>query len=194
MELLQVPKPIRDRVFIAADPFKNTVKDSGIVIDNAFERYATEHVTQEGTVLQPPQKLSNGKEIEIERGDYVYTHHFLCDPDQKVQYGQHSFYQLLYELVHCKVKDGEVTMIGDWNLIDPITKEETITKSGIILPVFEKDNEPKLGIARHLSPYMQSLGVKPDEEVYFTSNSDYEIIIEGTTYWRMRDRDIIGKS
>jgi len=192
VELLQVPKPLTDRVFIFADPLMNTVSESGIVIDNAFEQYATEHVTQEGTVLQPPQKLSNGQEIEIKRGDYVYTHHFLCDPTQRVQYGDHSFYQLTYELIHCKVKNGKITMVGDWNLIDPIEEKEKVTKSGIILPVFKKDKEPKLGVARHLSSYMKELGVKPGDKVYFTANSDYEMIVEGVTYWRMRDRDIIG--
>ena len=85
----QIPKPIRDVVFIQADPEKNATRklteDVEIVIDTAFHPHATEYVTQEGTVINPPTKLSNKQPVELKAGDYVYTHHFLCDEDQSLE-------------------------------------------------------------------------------------------------------------
>jgi co-chaperonin GroES (HSP10) len=197
MELPQVPAPIKDKVFILADKDKNARKQLGdtgveILIDTAFEPHATENVTQEGIVLQPPSRLSSGKKVEIERGDYVYTHHFLCDDDQQIEHEGQKFFQLIYEYVHCKVKDGEITMVGDWNLIEPWEEPEEVTPAGIILPNFDKPETPNMGIARHITDYMKDLGVEEGDKVYFTKNSDYEMIVEGVTYWRMRDQDIIG--
>jgi len=195
MELLQVPRPLRDRVFIQADRTKNSIKkigDSEVVIDTAFEPHAAEHVTQEGVVLEAPGRLTSKKPIEVQRGDYVYTHHFLCDEDQQVELEGKKFYQLIYEYIHCKIKDGKITMVGDWNLIEPYEPPDKVSPGGIILVHLEKDSEPKIGIARHTTEYIKEMGVKPGDKIYFTKNSDYEMIVEGKTYWRMRDRDIIG--
>lgn len=196
MELPKVPEPIKDKVFIQANPTKNSVKkfDSGleIHIDTAFEPHATEHVTQEGYVIAAPKKLSSGKPIEIKRGDYVYTHHFLCDEDQKVELDGEKFYQLIYEYIHCKVENGKITMVGDWNLIEPWEEPEEVSPGGIILVNLNKPETPNIGIARHITDYMREMGVKEGDKIYFTKNSDYEMIVEGETYWRMRDQDIIG--
>lgn len=195
MRLPEVPQAIRNTVFIQADPMLNagrTLGDTKIVIDQEFEPHATEHVTQEGTVLSAPQKLDSKKSIDLKRGDYVYTHHFLCDADEREVINGVGFYKMMYEMIHCIVKDGKITMLNDWNFIDPYKEPEEVTKSGIILVKLAKDKDPKIGIARHISDYMKDMGVKSGDKIYFTRDSDYEMIVEGKIYWRMRDRDIIG--
>ena len=192
----QIPKPIKDVVFIQANPNKNATRklteDVEIVIDTAFHPHATEYVTQEGKVINPPTKLSNKKPVELKAGDYVYTHHFLCDEDQSLELDGKKFYQLHYELVHCIVNKGKIKMLSDWNLIEPIEKKEQTTESGLVIVRLDNPKEPLSGTARHISKGLKDLGVKKGDKIYFSKDSDYEIIIEGKTYYRMRDRDILG--
>lgn len=192
-----MPKPIRDVVFIEADPKKNAIKHLApgvdIIIDTAFEPHATENVTQDGVVLQPPSKLRGGERVDLKAGDKVYTHHFLCDEDQSLELEGKKFYQLAYQMCYCRIREGKMKMLGDWNFIEPPKKEkEKTTNSGIIYNLAPASKEPQVGIARHINEKMREWGVSEGDSVYFTINSDYEILVEGKKYWRMRNVDIIG--
>ena len=190
-----IPKPIKDVVFIEADPEKNAIKTLApgvdILIDTAFEPHATETVTQDGTVLQPPSRLRGGGNVDLKAGDKVYTHHFLCDEDQALELEGKKFYQLAYQMCYCRIREGKMKMLGDWNFIEPIEDKKKTTESGIIYN-FTPDKEPQVGVAKHINEDMRELGVKEGDLVYFTINSDYEILVEGEKFWRMRNVDIIG--
>lgn len=169
--------PINE-IFIATNPEQNQVKQLGatsIWIDRAFNPHATELVTQEGVVKALPLRKTN---LDIAVGDKVYTHHFLTDDDQKVE----NHYRILPTSLYCKIVDNEIVAIGEWNLCEPITETKKYLEHSVT-----HQNKFK-AILSHAS---QKLKQHEGKMIYFTTNSDYEIIVEGKKYFRIHDWDII---
>ena len=207
MDLSGLDKPLRDLVFVRANPKKNAIKEIApgveIVIDQTFEKHSMLHVTQDGIVEYLPkgfsqnyQKEINFEGMELKIGDHVYGHHFLCDDyvrNTSIDENGYGLYYILYGELYCAVRDGNINMIGEWNLVDPVKVKAPESKAGIITQVREK-TEPLKGVARHINERLRSLGVKEGDEIYFDADSDYEMIIEGKMYYRMENTFILGKT
>lgn len=186
-------KPVKDFVYISADPEKNRYKDLGngkkLWIDGAFEPHSTEHCTQDGIVKYLPTKLSGKKKIELKVGDRVFCHHFLCDEDNLTTITGEPLYKLEYELIYCKL-NGKIEMLDGFNFVEPIIEGQI---SKIIISPFERKSAVR-GILRHTNPAMIELGAKVGDTVYFTKASDYEMKVEGERYFRMGNEDIVAVS
>lgn len=185
-------QPIKEFVYIEADPEKNLYKDLGngkkIWIDPAFNPHEKENCTQDGIVKYLPLKLTNKKEIKLKVGDHVYCHHFLCDKDHLSEISGEKLYRLPYDMIYCIINsNGKIEMLDRWNFVEPLEKKEP---SAIIFSPFQKKETLK-GILKHTNPAKKEEGAKEGDTIYFTRESDYEMIIEGEVFFRMNNEDII---
>jgi len=208
MNLTGIPKPLKDYAFIRANPKQNAVKKIApgveIIIDQTWDPHAIHHVTQDGTVVYLPRGFSkeykediNYQGPQLEIGDHVYCHHFLCDkPVGQTEMDNDGFgiYLLLYGMIHCVIRDGNINMIGEWNLVDPIKVDAPKTEVKGLITQVNEEVEPLKGIARHINDGLRKLGIKEGDEIYFDADSDYEMIVEGQTYYRMENCYILGKA
>ncbi len=112
----------------------------------------------------------------LEKGDVVYCHHFLNDESAKKVVNGLKCYEMDINDIYLKIVDGEIKMLGEWLLIEPIIEE----KFG------RKFAEPNVGILRYgVDEY---IGCK----IAFEKNSDYELLVEDKTYYRIRKSDLLG--
>ena len=208
MNLEGLDKPLRDFVFVRANPRKNAVKEIApgidIVMDQTFEKHSMTHVTQDGIIEYLPRGFSddylkefNYQGMELKVGDHIYAHHFLCDeyvPGTTINENGDGLYSILYGEVYCAIREGRITMISEWNLVDPVKIEAPkSTIPGLITQLKEKV-EPLKGIARHINDRLMELGINEGDEIYFDADSDYEMMIEGQMYYRMENAYILGKT
>ena len=78
-------KPLRE-FYIKADPDKKTKREFNggeIIIDTSFKMFEHDNVTQDGIIVYLPEDINIG-DLKIQKGDHVYTHHFLCMEDNKI--------------------------------------------------------------------------------------------------------------
>ena len=208
MDLTGLMKPLKDYVFVRANPTQNAVKTLApgveILIDQTWDPHAIHHVTQDGRVEYIARGMNkqyrddiNFQKMELKVGDHVYAHHWLCNKDKMVQDTDldkdgYGLYYIMYGQIYCIVKDGKIKMIGEWNLIDPL--ETVAPKSNIpnFVTKVNSQKEPLKGVARHINAKLRKLGIKVGDVVYFDADSDYEIIIEGETCYRMENTYILG--
>jgi co-chaperonin GroES (HSP10) len=189
-------QPIKpDLIYIKADKNKNHTKTlqggTEIWIDPLFNRHSTELVTQDGEVVYISSKITGEYPLDIKVGDKVYTHHFLCDPENEVEVNGELLYQIAYRSIYCVIDNGEIRMIQDYNLIEPIVEDEAeFTTPAGILTKSTPDVVKLIGIARHVCPELAEQGVEPGDKVVYRSVADYEMHIEGKTYYKMETRDI----
>jgi len=193
---------LSDEVYVRADKDKKKKRmlgDTGkeIYIETLYQSYSTENACHDGEVVYVPAKLSNGAPVELEPGDHVYGSHNLTAEDHEDHLTGDMLYRVSYrDSLYCKVSpEGEIHMLSDWNLIEPIFEPEENLYSKVVPDLqvkTELDKIEHIGVARHLSVGMKELGVKEGDTICFTKNSDYEMYVEGTLYYRMRDRDIAG--
>lgn len=183
-------QPVKDFVYIEADPEKKHYKDLGngkkIWVDAAFNPHEKENCTQDGIVRYIPIKLSTKKEIKLKAGDRVFCHHFLCDEDNLVEVNGKKLYRLNYEMIYCTL-NGKIKMLDGWNFVEPLEKKKP---SAIIIAPFQKKETLK-GVLKHTNPSLIEKGAKEGDTIFFTRESDYEMIVEGETFYRMNNEDII---
>lgn len=185
-------KPTKDYVFIAADKDKASHYKSGaldIIIDTRFNPHARLNATQDGTLKYLPLKLTSKGKIEANIGDRVFAHHFLCNDENRVDVNGEILYHILYESVYFKITDGVITMLNDYNLVEAVVEKE---KSSIIItPDMAKKKSNNTGVIKHVNKELSELGVKSGDTIIFTKNSDYDIDVDGTMFYCMKNRDIV---
>lgn len=154
-----------------------------------FEGDDFREVNVGGKIIRVPNKFK-GMEIQSQKaivkyptygsklmvGDIVYCHHFLNDESAKKKIDNVVCYEMDIEEIYCRIKDGEIDMLGEWLLIEPIEKK------GIIV----NQKEVNVGILR--------FGCEDfiGDKVAFEKNSDYELEVEGKKYYRVRKSELLG--
>ena len=185
-------RPRADYIFIQADKDKAKHYKKGaldIIIDTRFNPHARLNVCQDGIVKYLPLKLTNKGNVEANVGDRVFCHHFLCDDENRVDVNGEVIYHILYECVYFKIIEGQIIMLNDFNLVESMEEKE---KSSIIItPDLAKKKSNNTGVIRHVNKELAELGVKSGDTVVFTKNSDYDIDVDGTMYYCMRNKDIV---
>lgn len=184
--------PYSDKVYIDTDKDKNIDIDMGDVklkYPKLYKRFQTETVTQDGVIK------FIGDHPELKSGDKVYTHHFLCDErnEKSITSLGKTYYAISNRDIYCTVRDGKIKMANGWNFALPVYEDESNykTASGIILkPALEKEYlRCKI---EHISEELAMQGVKEGDKAVFLPDRDYEMIVEGTVYYRIRSKDFIG--
>ena len=92
------------------------------------------------------------------------------------------------------VRNGKLKMLHYWNFVEQKkeSEDDIKTDSGIY---FKPDVEEITlrGYVRNMNPWLKEQGIKEGDEVFFSTNSEYEMKIEGKKLLRMRNQDILAK-
>ena len=121
-------------------------------------------------------EIPNYKNDDLKKGDVVYCHHFLNDESAKKVVNGLKCYEMDINDIYLKIVDGEIKMLDEWLLVEPIVEE----KFG------RKFAEPNVGILKYgLDEYI-------DCKIAFEKNSDYELLVEDKIYYRIRKSDLLG--
>lgn len=185
--------PRNDILYIEANADKNSVVEgTTIQRDISYDPLKNGNVCQDGVVLTVCDKakhsmFGNELEVEVSPGDHVYTHHFLTDPAFERDFNGKKYYEIKYEDAYCKIVDGEVEMLNEWSFVTPIENERKTTESGIILEAMAK-KEVRTAIIQHPC---KGLGLLPGDFILFRAGREYEINVEGHTYYRITKKDIL---
>jgi len=165
--------------------------------DITYKPLETTNVTQDGFVYSVCEKakhsvFDNELNVEVSHGDHVYCHHFLTDSDNERSFNGKKYYETWYEHLYCKVSDGEIKMLNEWNFISPVLSSNNSTDSGIIKEI-NKKNELRVGVINHPCKKLSDLGLKIGDKVFFKKGREYLIDVEGKSYYRIETNDILCK-
>ena len=182
--LVRIPERLNNTISIAGNE---------LYLDNRFNEF--EHRVVEGEVMSTPMRY---EECPVNKGDTLYFHHHVViDKGQKLMYEDDDIYIVNYHPTHpyssqafaYKNQQGKVRPLSNWVLLEPIDPEPKTTSEFLHLLDKEEDNER--GKVVMLTEEMREHGLKIGDVVGFSKNSDYEINIDGTKYWRMRMDDLL---
>lgn len=192
--------PRRNYVYIQAEKDKKKILKYGsleLIKDTTYNPLDDKNVVQDGVVLSTCSEAYDSYygeklNIEIESGDHVYCHHFLTHKHNEREFNGKMYYELHYENVYCKVKDGNIIMLNDWNFVTPVVADQEISDSGIVLD-FKQKNQIRVGIINHTCKSLEKRGIKKGDKVFFKTYREYKIYVEGTMYYRILTDDILYK-
>lgn len=192
--------PRRDFVYIEADKNKKKIIKHGdieLIKDISYNPLDDKNVVQDGIILSHCSKAIDSYfhqelKIEVEDGDHVYTHHFLTDKDHEREFNGKKYYEIKYEDLYCKIKEGNIIMLNNWNFLTPVLADKEISESGIVLD-FKQKNQIRVGVINHSCKSLDERGIKKGDKVFFKIHREYKINVEGTTYYRIETDDILYK-
>lgn len=183
----------RDTLLIEVDsPHKDglAVGDTKIITDTDYNRY--DHSRQIGRVHSKSIQITKQYlyDVPLEVGDEVVFHHFVCQPDHKVPFGENIF-RCEYFHLYAKIEEGKIMPLEDVIFVDPILEPESNMFIGSFQIKPHRENLKQQGIVFAASNKAKSMGILPGDRVYFTPNADYNMNVTGKNLWRMRVRNII---
>lgn len=174
----------------------------------------TDYRQTSGTVMALPRGFSQPHYFydnlipNIEVGDRIHFHYTAIDLDSRIEYQGETLYAVPYEMVWCKVKDGELSMVGGRIFCEELPYDDVqeievngvkikarLSKSGIVLEMNVKHDLNKARLVHIGTPMKDqpTLDVKPGDTIYYATDSDFENIIEGKKYFCMMQEDILAK-
>ena len=204
----------RDNFLVQVErPYDDVVEINGmeIALDIKFDPY--KFARQYGIVYSTPIALPNGLEFDVKEGDKIYFHHLVTGAksgvtiDKKIEdeSGQQhksenlvdwvddeNVYKVHWQQIYARVRDGEVHMLNDYVLVEPVkeTENEIKSESGLFLKA-NQEEKSNVGILKYVNSNTEALGAKVGDKIYFETNSDYEMDIEGERLFRMKNNDLI---
>lgn len=159
----------------------------------------------------PKGKCYNEDGIEIEAdvrvGDKVYFHYLATFDENACLYG--NYYRIPYCWIFCVVRDNDIIPIGGWTFCEKVIEGEDEfedievggvkisgikNSAGLVTSVTKKDSN-KYAIVRHIGKTLKnapSLNLKSGQRVLIEKNTNFENVIEGKTYYTIRQGDILG--
>jgi co-chaperonin GroES (HSP10) len=175
--------------------------DVELILDNSYTRTQDDYIPEEeyivnqGKVVGLPAKLPHrsklfGIDLEIEEGDEVLVHHFACDSTKKCDKDGKDYYFFEYTLdfgsrmssnVYGVIRDGEVSMVADHNLL----KMDTIVeKFGEYENKYPSETKGTVVSVNKMS------NVKEGDKVFVNPNSGCELLIDGVSYHVFPNEDV----
>ena len=108
--------------------------------------------------------------------------------------GKENIYKIHWEHMYARVRDEEVKMLHHWNFVEQKSESEDDIKTDTGIYVkSEMDDITLYGYIKYMNDWLKDQGVKEGDEVIFSTNSEYEMKIEGKKLMRMRNIDILAK-
>ena len=174
--------PLSGHVYISADKDKNAVIEAnGVSVEypEHFRAFQTEITTHDGIVLASASEYFN-------EGDQVYCHHHLTHESNRRVICGNTVYQLPISQVYCTVKEGDIQMYNGWNLLEAVEAENDYKLQTHVL------KEAVSGrYARLVHKDINAVSLSEGEKYMFTPNSDYEMIVEGKKYFRIKTQNLV---
>ena len=159
-------------------------------------------ITYDGIVRAVPIALTKSEiKIDVKVGDHVYFNHLCTEPDNRRDYKGEECYWFSYikdyasyvtSNLYCKIVDGEIVMLGDWNLIEIETVKQNEYSSFIIVPNRSLVKKENVGFMKCVSPNLKD-SLSPGDMVFVDPDTIYTIYIEGKSYYIVSDRDVLAK-
>lgn len=172
------------------------VGDVSLVVNSTIE--SVEHINRIAKVIASPEFTP------IKAGDEVIIHHNICRlrngiKGQVTQSDYHikdnMYFVPLLEIFAYKPAGGEWTALAPFCFVEPI-KDETKQIGSIIVQNSGdtyKGNITHEGILKYSNPELEELGICVEDRIAFSEDSEYEVVIDGKIYYRMKTNDILGK-
>lgn len=132
------------------------------------------------------------KNCDIRRFDKVYFDARITEP--KNMLGMHQgreLYKINVNEIVCVVRDGEILVQGNWNLVEPEmeTWESITTKAGII-----KKPAPEAVALIGKMAYMQHReDLSVGDRIIYYRGANWTIKVEGKEYYAIEHQDILAK-
>ena len=166
-----------------------------LYIDSKFNEF--ENRVTEGPVVASPSKYETG----VEPGDTLYFHHLVVVNEGQALTGYEKHYLVRYSPEHTinnqaigykSAKSGKIQPLAGWALLEPVEQDQEPGSQSDLIEVV-KLKEPVVRKARVAfnSPWIEELGVSVGDVVGIKKNRDYEIIIDGKKYFRVRAEDFL---
>lgn len=162
-----------------------------LIIDHDYNKY--KHTTQIGKIFALPILITKQylNDIQLNVGDTVVFHHFVCQPDHKVNIGE-NVYRAEYFHLYAKVQDGLLFPLEDVVFVIPIMEDESALYAGNIRIKTFCETVKQQGVVLACSKQAILLGIQPNDKILFTANADYKMKIADKELYRMRIRNITG--
>ena len=179
------------------DVAHNRIEDDFIPEDDTY-------IPQKGTIISVPGTTNTkARKVGItpdllSDGDVVYMHHLAVRSERKLTNGQY-FLSLPRDLGFsittnflCKIKDGDIEPIFDWNFCKPV--KNVFAETTLIIPEYlrKQKREDVLQIVRPSAATLSN-DTKQGDTIIVDKNSIYPIRIEGEDYIAVRDENILLK-
>ena len=166
--------------------------NSSLIINSTVE--SVEHISRVAKVIDAP------KFTVINKGDQIVAHHNIFRQKNDVK-GKtiKSDYYLEDNQYFIPLTEVFMYKQGDqWNAIDPYVFIKPIPlrdDNELILGVKKeyKGREHQKGTVAFNNKALESQGIRQGDEVAFSRYCEYEFMIEGDLYYKMRTQDIIAK-
>tara|TARA_Y100001937_G_C7095878_1_gene320043 strand:- start:437 stop:1036 length:600 start_codon:yes stop_codon:yes gene_type:complete len=175
---------------------KDTITTSGgleLYLDGKFNDF--EHRTQCGTVVAAPFKYDHGVSV----GDELYFHHNVTLNNGQPLTGYDNHYLVSYndndaiasQAIAFKSKEtGEVKVLSSWALVEQIQESRDESSDSIEIVTLKEKPVTKGRIAIDTDA-TKELGLKVGDIVGFKKNMDYDMIVDGKPYGRVRAQDLL---
>lgn len=172
------------------------IGDVSLVVNSTIE--SVEHINRIAKVVASPEFTP------IKAGDEVIIHHNICrlrngvkgklvQSDYHIQ--DNMYFVPLMEIFAYKPINGEWTALAPFCFVEPI-KDETKQIGSILVQNsgdVHKGMLVRQGIIQYTNPELEEYGVIKGDHISFSADSEYEFVIDGKVYYRMKTTDILGK-
>jgi co-chaperonin GroES (HSP10) len=176
-------------------------RDSGIYVP-VYDTNAKEFSYQTATVIAVPMIAEeriddddNGMpvyerhKVILEPGQKVITHHMLRDGHVNVKIKDVDYTALYYHQVFAIIDGDKLICNCNWNFIEPLVIEKPETHD-VLITLKQKAVSETYGYVRFLSDSLKRLGVKEGDLVGIEPNTNYEILWNDKSYYRIATENI----
>lgn len=129
---------------------------------------------------------------DIRMFDKVYFDPRVTEPENLLGYHERKeMYKIQVDEIICSVRDGKIITQGEWCLVeaDMETWQEIRTERGIYKKPAPEAKQLR-GIMRH---FKEREGLEEGDTIVFVHGSDWNMKVEGKTYYAIQNSDIICK-
>lgn len=172
------------------------IGDVSLVVNSTIE--SVEHINRIAKVVASPEFTP------IKAGDEVIIHHNICrlrngvkgvltQSDYHIE--DNMYFVPLMEVFAYKPIGGDWTALAPFCFVEPII-DETKQIGSIIVQNSGDTHKGMLtrqGIMKFPNPELEEYGIKTNDKIAFSEDSEYEFVIDGKVYYRMKTNDILGK-
>ena len=155
------------------------VGDKQLIINTTIEDH--QFISKKAVVVSTPAAF----DTKIKKGDIVYIHHNIFrrwyDQKGKERNSSTFFKDNLYFCSPEQIYMYNLKPHLNYCFVKPILNKSNLSLS--------KEQE-HFGILKYSNSSLEATGLKPDDLVIFTPNSEFEFIIEGERLYCMKSNDI----
>lgn len=186
-------------VIVEVDKAYNNEKkigDVSLVVNSTIE--SVEHINRIGKVITSPSFTP------LKEGDEVIIHHNICrlrngtkgklvESDYHIE--DNKYFVPLTEIFMYKREGKDWIALAPYCFIEPIEDEAKMVGS-IYIP-HDSDNYKGMvarqGIMKYANPDLIENGINNGDHIAFSEYSEYEFEIDNKIYYKMSNKDVLGK-